>query len=117
MFDSLSKEDALELAKRTLDETLKSRNNEAEESSKENDSEHELAAEGNINGTVSVDVNPDAARAKLNSKLTVRNVKTNAQILIVVGKSKFNTKPSLVGLGVGDKFKIRKDSWIIESID
>lgn len=117
VFDSLSKEDALELAKRTLDETLKSRNNEAEESSKENDSEHELAAEGNINGTVSVDVNPDAARAKLNSKLTVRNVKTNAQILIVVGKSKFNTKPSLVGLGVGDKFKIRKDSWIIESID
>lgn len=117
VFDSLSKEDALELAKRTLDETLKSRNNEVEESSKKDDSEHEVIAEGNINDTVSVDVNPDGARAKLNSKLTVRNVKTNAQILIVVGKSKFNTKPSLVGLGVGDKFKIRKDSWIIESID
>lgn len=112
VFDSLSKEDALELAKRTLDETIKGRNSEVEE-----DSEHEVAAEENINDTVSVDVNPGVVRAKLNSKLTVRNVKTNARMFIVVGKSKFNTKPSLVGLGVGDKFKIRKDSWIIESID
>ena len=117
VFDSLSKEDALELAKRTLDETIKGRNSEVEESLKEEDSEHEVAAEEKINDTVSVDVNPGVVRAKLNSKLTVRNVKTNAQMLIVVGKSKFNTKPSLVGLGVGDKFKIRKDSWIIESID
>lgn len=117
VFDSLSKEDALELAKRTLDETLKNRDNEAEESLRKDDSEHEAIVEEYRNDTVNIDVNPDGVRAKLNSKLTVRNVKTNAQILIVVGKSKFNTKPSLVGLRAGDKFKIRKDSWIIESID
>lgn len=117
VFDSLSKEDALELAKRTLDETLKNRDNEAEESLRKDDSEHEAIVEENRNDPVNIDVNPDGVRAKLNSKLTVRNVKTNAQILIVVGKSKFNTKPSLVGLRIGDKFKIRKDSWIIESID
>ena len=111
VFDSLSKKDAYELAKRTLDETLKGQEStvDADTSNDQNEAQIENKEEkSRIQENKSV---------SLGDKVIVKRTNANTKMLIVAGKSKFQTNPNLVGLKVGDKFKIRKDSWIIEAIE
>ncbi len=116
IFDSLSKEDACELAKRTLEETFANigKDIELEQiASKDNKGPKEERAEL---FQPSEAVQSEKA-VTWNSKLVVRKVNTNVRMPLVVGKNKFQIKSGLIGLKVGDKFKIRKDSWIIESVE
>ena len=116
VFDSLSKEDAYELAKRTLEETLAdiSQNMETKQiTTKENKpSKEEQSKPLQVVGVLQT-----GKTIAWNSRLVVRNVETNVRMPIVVGKSKLQTKPDLIGLKEGDKFRIRRDSWIIESVE
>ncbi len=115
VFESLSKEDALELAKRTLDETLIASSG---SDIKEDIFEGKELPKQKVNETIPTEeaITNDKVVTK-NSKLTVRNTKNNAQMLIVVRKSKFKTKPDLVGLKEGDRFKISKGFWVIQSVE
>lgn len=116
VFDSLSKQDARVLAKKILDETLaaNAKNVESEhvEINREEKSDEVQSASNQADEEVCV-----GGKIVYDSKIIVRNIKTNVRMPVAVGKSKFQTKPNLVGLKVGDKFKIRKDSWVIESMD
>lgn len=116
VFDSLSKEDAYELAKRTLEETLTdiSKNVETEQIIV---NENESSKEEQSKPFHAVEVFQTGKTIAWNSRIVVRNTETNVRMPIVVGKSKLQTKPDIIGLKEGDKFKIRKDSWIIESVE
>ncbi len=109
VFDSLLRQDAYELAKKILDDTLTG---------------HRSGATGDIYSVVTIEENlvedKRAQEEKMivrGNKIIVKNIKSNVRMPVMVGKSKFQTKPDLIGLKVGDKFKIRRDSWVIESIE
>ena len=123
VFDSLSQQDAYELAKKTMDELLLSENNEDADiipvatdeviGDDENiNSEEEIVKEAEESQK-----SPIIKRVVRGSKVIIKNVKSNTRIPVVAGKSNFQTKPDLIGLKCGDTFKIRKDSWVIESIE
>ena len=96
VFDSLSKQDAYDLAQRTMASTL-------EEKSEKNIKEENIVLE--------------PRKIILGSRVVIKRMDTKTQLPIVVGKSPFVTKPDLVGLKVGDKVKLRNNTWIIESVD
>lgn len=61
-----------------------------------------------------VDVDKKVTR---NSKIVIENLKTHQKMLIMAKKSKLITKPAnLGGLGIGDKIRIGKESFIIKDI-
>jgi len=52
-----------------------------------------------------------------NSKIIIENIKTYKKMLIMAKKNKLITKPAnLIGLGIGDKIRIGKESFIIRDI-
>ncbi len=104
VFDSLSAKDAYELAKRTLDDIMDKNNADTLVGLGDADTIEEQAEE------------KDKLTVGFKSKIVVRNLQSNVKMPIIVEKYKFQTKPSLVGLKIGDKFKIRKESWVIETI-
>ena len=116
VFDALSPEGAYDLAKKTLEETIADSENEADDQFVKDQKENE-------NERVEIDQNHDNQEdsseqtIEMGSRIVVRKMDSNARIPIVVGKSKFQTRPSLVGLKRGDKFKISKDTWIVESVN
>lgn len=124
VFDSLSKQDAYDLAKKTLDELLV-RESENMENSIETQTSADATNEvdSGINSLEETIKEKEAEKGSIikrvvrGSKVIIKNVKSNTRIPVVAGKSKFQTKPDLIGLKCGDTFKIRKDSWMIESIE
>lgn len=109
VLDSLSPLAAEELSQRTLDEILCNSSSVCQEVlDKEIESKDEKLFP--IIGATEV------KRVAENSKLVVKNIKTEKPMLIVVAKNKFQTKPELIGLTIGNIFKIRKESWKITEI-
>lgn len=112
ILDSLSKEAAYDLARRTLEDVLneKEKNDEAQiniTSIRQDQKKKNISVYPN-------DIANDVVQK--NSRITVKNVKTGIIMPIVVSKNKFQSKPDLIGLKIGDKFKIRKENWKIIEI-
>lgn len=98
VLDSLSRNSAYDLAKSTLDNVI------LEMSSGK-------LYDDNLSSEIDI---KDGNFVKVNSKIVV--MKSKQVMSIAVDKNKFQTKPKLEGLSIGDKFKIRKDVWQITKI-
>lgn len=120
VFDSLTIDSAYSLAQKILSEVIS-----------ENDKEEGMDLESNVapdtknvssvpNGDKLVgEYSPEAKQEQYvqpNSRIIAENVKTGAKMPIAVKQHKIQTKPDLVGLKVGDIFKIRKNVWKILKI-
>ncbi len=100
ILDSLSKDSALKLAKEILNSVIIEMANKSKE-------EAQSKMEETTVGKKIV---------KKSSKIKAICKKKKKSIIIAVSKNQFQTKPDLIGLTVGDTFKIRKDIWIISEI-
>lgn len=59
----------------------------------------------------------EGKRVTKNSKIVIENLKTHQKILIMAKRNKLITKPAnLVGLGMGEKIHIGRESFIIKDI-
>mgnify|MGYP007087028257 FL=1 len=100
VLDSLSRDSAYDLAKTTLDNIIL-----------------EIASGKLYDDNLSNEKDTKNGKfVKANSKIVVMNLKSKQVMSIAVDKNKFQTKPKLEGLSVGDRFKIRKDVWQITKI-
>lgn len=125
VFDSLDKQRAYDLAKRILNEVLSEENkgnilseNEAADSLENqgrSSTEQNLSTERASASAISDKTDPEET-VKQNSLVIGQNIKTGTKIPISLKKNKFQTKPSLIGMKVGDNFKIRKDTYVIIKI-
>lgn len=100
VLDSLSKESAYDLARRTLNNVIH---------------EFESVEKSDANSGTEIE-DKNGKVIKWNSKIIVMNMKTKQVMPIAVEKCKFQTTPKLEGLSMGDKFKIRKEIWQITEI-
>jgi hypothetical protein len=105
ILDSLSSASAYDLTKSTLDDVIK----EMDEKDKKEDKTGDISTKNDSK-------NSEVVKVKKNSKIQVSNDKTNQMMTIAVNKNKFQTKPELVGLRLGDTFKIRRETWKITDI-
>ena len=103
VLDSLSSSSAYDLAKRTLDEVLAQNGEEPQDQPEPSEQPSQ---------------NNEASAIVVSEKSTViaKNLKTNATMPIIVPLNKIQTKPGLIGMKIGDTFKIRKNIWIITDI-
>ena len=103
VLDSLSENAAYNLSKRILEEVLVPQKAEAGIPLPDEDS-----SENEDTGTKIV----------VSDKSTViaKNMKNNKTMPIIVSQKKIQTKPALIGLKVGDRFKIRNKTWEITGI-
>ena len=99
VLDSLSREAALDLAKDTLEGVI-------DEIKKQSDKRLQEVEAGLDAGKV----------VNKTSKITVMCKKKKQTMVIAVNKNPFQTKPDVVGLTIGNTFKIRKDTWEIIEI-
>lgn len=100
VLDSLSAASAYDLAKRTLEDVLTPRG-EAEDEAPP--------------AEVSMEESHNDAVKPVSEKSTViaKNLRTNTTMPIIVSQKKIQTKPNLIGMSIGDTFKIRKNIWQI----
>ena len=125
VFDSLDKQSAYDLAKRILNEVLTEENSDNVSSQTEAGGSDDLQSPpGTENNTVTESIFTTLSPATTEPEETVKpngwvlaqNVKTGTKIPISLKKNNFQTKPSLIGMKVGDRFRIRKDTYEIIKI-
>lgn len=125
VFDSLDMQSAYGLSKRALNEVLDEKtkvdslqenasfdilniqNQSSSEQNSVDDSSSALAISGKIEQDETV---------KWNSWVMGKNIKTGAMAPISLKNNNFQTTPSLIGMKIGDKFKIRKETYVIIKI-
>lgn len=122
VFDSLTIDSAYRLAQNVLSEVM----SESEKEGAGLDSGNSTTPDDNtdsevpIEGKTTDDFSSSDKQEPLvqpNSRIVAENVQNGAKMPIVVKQHKFQTKPDLVGLKVGDTFKIRKNTWKILKIN
>ena len=122
VFDSLTIDSAYTLAQKILFEVISE--NEKEEKGMGSESNTASSAKDvssvpdrdKPNGEYPPEVKQEQC-VQSDSRIVAENVKTGAKMPIAVKQHKIQTKPDLVGLKVGDIFRIRKNIWKILKIN
>lgn len=121
VFDSLSSDASYDLAKKTLYTVLNETEDHASKDKKDGETYTKNVSEKvsdteEAKVTSSITSELPLKRVKYNSKLIISNIRSGVRIPMAVNRTSFQTQPDLVGLSVGDKFKIRKEIWKIDKI-
>ena len=113
VFDSLTMDSAYDLAQNVLSEIMSGDEAKAEsDTALDDDVEPEKAKTNDASDSAG----EQELLVQIESKIVAENIKNGTKMPIVVKQCKFQTKPDLVGLKVGDTFRIRKNIWKILKI-